>query len=91
MVEGWSPLAKGEVVKNKILQKISSYRGLSPAQIAIKWSLQKGIVTIPKSTKIERLEQNFNVWNFDLDDEEMKQISSLNCNMRVSWDPNRIL
>ena len=78
-------------MKNKILQKISSSRGLSPAQIAIKWSLQKGIVTIPKSTKIERLEQNFNVWNFDLDDEEMKQISNLNCNMRVSWDPNSTL
>ena len=84
-------MAKGEVLRNKVLQKIASKRGLSPAQIAIKWSLQQDIITIPKSTKIERVEENFNVWNFTLDDEEMRLISSLNCNMRVSWDPNKTL
>ena len=84
-------MAKGEVLRDKVLKKIALKRGLSPAQIAIKWSLQQGIITIPKSTKVERLEQNFNVWNFNLNDEEMEQISKLNCNMRVSWDPYKIL
>ena len=64
---------------------------MTEAQIAVKWSLQRGIVTIPKSTKLKRVEENFDVFNFQLDPEEMKVLDKLGrANMRTTWDPNEV-
>ena len=66
-------------------------KGVTEAQIAIRWSLQRGIVTIPKSTKLKRVEENFDVFNFQLDPEEMKVLDKLGrANMRTTWDPNEV-
>ena len=90
-VEGWSPLAKGEIFGNKTIKSLAVKKGVTEAQIAIRWSLQKGIVTIPKSTKMRRIDENFDVFKFQLDEEEMRSLDSLHCDMRVTWDPTKVL
>ena len=77
----WGPLggqgADG-VVKNPLLTAIGKKSGKSAAQVALRWLTQRGIVAIPKSTHVERMKQNFNIFDFSLSDEDMAQISTLN-------------
>ena len=90
-VQGWSPLAKGNIFGNQEIKSLAERKGVTEAQIAIRWSLQRGIVTIPKSTKLKRVEENFDVFNFQLDPEEMKVLDKLGrANMRTTWDPNEV-
>ena len=67
-------------------------KGVTEAQIAVRWSLQREIVTIPKSTKLKRVEENFDVFKFQLDSEEMEVVNKLGqANMRTTWNPNDVL
>ena len=84
-------LAKGAIIGNKTIKTIAETKGVTEAQVAIRWSLQSDIITIPKSTKISRLEQNCDVFDFELSSSEMLKISSLDSNMRVSWDPSNVV
>ena len=64
---------------------------MTEAQIAVRWSLQREIVTIPKSTKLKRVEENFDVFKFQLEPEEMEVVNKLGKeNMRTTWDPNDV-
>ena len=78
----WRPLggegAEG-VVKNELLASIGEGYGKTAAQVALRWLTQRGIVAIPKSTHVERMRQNLNIFDFTLTDEEMKRIATLNC------------
>ena len=66
-------------------------KGVTEAQIAVRWSLQREIVTIPKSTKLKRVEENFDVFKFQLEPEEMEVLNKLGKeNMRTTWDPNDV-
>ena len=77
----WGPLG-GQgvdgVVNSDLLAGIGKNYGKSAAQVALRWLTQRGIVAIPKSTHRERMEQNFNIFDFKLSDDEMRQIASLN-------------
>ena len=77
----WGPLggegAEG-VVKNGLLASIGKGYGKSAAQVALRWLIQRGIVAIPKSTHVERMRQNLDIFDFTLTDEEMKRIATLN-------------
>ena len=77
----WGPLggegAEG-VVKNELLASIGKGYGKTAAQVALRWLTQRGIVTIPKSTHVERMRQNLDIFDFTLTDEEMKRIATLN-------------
>ena len=77
----WGPLggqgAEG-VIKSELLASIGSKYGKSAAQVALRWLTQRGIVAIPKSTHKERMAQNLDIFDFTLNQEEMKQIASLN-------------
>ena len=77
----WGPLggqgAEG-VIKSELLASIGSKYGKSAAQVALRWLVQRGIVAIPKSTHKERMAQNLDIFDFTLDQKEMKQIASLN-------------
>ena len=79
VMEGWAPFAEGKnnLFQNETLQKIGDKYGKSIAQIVLRWLLQRGIVCIPKSVKKERMEQNFNVFDFQLDQEDMEKIAGL--------------
>lgn len=76
----WAPLG-GEgaesVVKNELLANIGNRCGKSAAQVALRWLTQRGIVAIPKSTHVERMRQNLDIFDFTLTNDEMQQISSL--------------
>ena len=77
----WGPLggegAEG-VVKNELLASIGKGYGKTAAQVALRWLTQRGIVAIPKSTHVERMRQNLDIFDFTLTDEEMKRIATLN-------------
>ena len=78
-IMSWGPFAEGRnnFFSNPVLQEIGKAHDKSPAQTALRYLLQRGVVIIPKSTHKERMEQNFNVFDFELTDAEMKQIETL--------------
>lgn len=87
-LEAWSPLMQGELLDNEVLQAIATKHGKSVAQVILRWDLQNGIVTIPKSTKEHRIVENSTVFDFELTKEEMNEIDGLNQNHRVGPDPD---
>ena len=76
--EAWGPFAEGkhDIFINPILTEIGARHGKSAAQVILRWNVQRGVVVIPKSIHRERMEQNFNIWDFSLTDEEMDLIAS---------------
>lgn len=87
-VEAWSPLAQGELLDNEVLTRIAEKYGKSTAQVILRWDLQNEVVTIPKSTKEHRIIQNADVFDFELNAEEVEKINALNQNHRVGPDPD---
>ncbi|MEN2766940.1 aldo/keto reductase [Ornithinibacillus xuwenensis] len=87
-LEAWSPLMQGQLFENPVLQEIAAKYNRSVAQIIIRWDLQNGIVTIPKSTKAHRIIENASVFDFELSKEDMAIIDALNQNHRVGPDPD---
>ncbi|SEO81446.1 aldo/keto reductase [Paenibacillus sp. OV219] len=87
-IEAWSPLAQGQLLDDPTLQEIAAKHGKSIAQIILRWDLQHGVVTIPKSTKAHRIAENASVFDFELTAEEMARIDGLNQNLRVGPDPD---
>jgi len=93
-VMAYSPLARGRLFGSTALEGIASRRGRTEAEVAIRWCLQKGYVTIPKSKNVARIESNAAL-GFSLSDSEMSKINALNCgrkvgkaveDMELSWD-----
>ncbi|MBT2737912.1 aldo/keto reductase [Bacillus sp. ISL-7] len=87
-MEAWSPLMQGQLLDNEGLAAIAVKYKKSVAQIILRWDLQNGIVTIPKSTKEHRIIENSQVFDFELTQEDMHQINNLNQNHRVGPDPD---
>lgn len=87
-VEAWSPLAQGELLDNEVLTQIAEKHGKSTAQVILRWDLQNEVVTIPKSTKEHRIIQNADVFDFELNADEVEKINALNQNHRVGPDPD---
>ena len=77
--EAWGPFAEGRhgIFTHPLLTEIGAKYGKSPAQVALRWNVQRGVVVIPKSTHRERMVQNLDIWNFTLTEEEMIRISAL--------------
>ena len=77
--EAWGPLAEGKhnIFAHPILSKIGAKYGKTPAQVALRWNVQRGVVIIPKSVRRERMAENFDIWNFRLTDAEMAEIDTL--------------
>lgn len=78
-IESWAPFGEGRggLFENETLKAIGAKYGKSAAQVMLRWQLQRGIVTIPKSVHKERMEQNFNVFDFTLSEEDMKAMATL--------------
>jgi 2,5-diketo-D-gluconate reductase A len=79
LIESWGPLAEGRngIFSNPILSQIGEKYGKSVAQVIIRWIIQRGIIVFPKSVKKERMEENFNAFDFELTDEDMEKIKEL--------------
>lgn len=81
-MEGWSPFAAGKhnIFSNPILAPIAKKHNRSIAQVILRWHYQRGIVVIPRSSKKEHMIQNLDIWNFNLDEADLKTIASLDQN-----------
>lgn len=77
--EAWGPFAEGNhgIFTDPVLTEIGKKYGKSAAQVTLRWNVQRGVVVIPKSTHKERMEQNIDIWDFELSDEDMKKISKM--------------
>ncbi|WP_419884097.1 aldo/keto reductase [Peribacillus sp. B-H-3] len=90
-VEAWGPLGQGNLLEEPTINHIAEKHGKTPAQILIRWHLQHGIVVIPKSVTPSRIEQNAQVFDFELSMEEMNKIDALNMNERFSKNPDEFI
>jgi diketogulonate reductase-like aldo/keto reductase len=86
--EAWSPLMQGKIFNIHELQVLASKYGKNVAQIVLRWNLQKGVVTIPKSVHRERIVSNAQIFDFEITVEDMLAIDGLDKNERVGADPN---
>ena len=86
-LEAWSPLMQGNL-DLPVLQEIAEKYGKTAAQIVLRWDLQHGVITIPKSTHEERIKENANIFDFSLTQDEMDRITGLNQNRRFGPDPD---
>lgn len=77
--EAWGPFAEGKygIFTNPVLTEIGEKYGKSAAQVALRWNVQRGVVIIPKSVHKDRMEQNIDIWDFELTEDEMKKIADL--------------
>ncbi|MED4753666.1 aldo/keto reductase [Brevibacillus choshinensis] len=87
-MEAWSPLMQGQLLDHPVLKDIADRHQKSIAQVIVRWDLQNGVVTIPKSTKEHRIVENADVFNFELSTEDMVKIDALNEGVRVGPDPD---
>ncbi|PID15128.1 aldo/keto reductase [Sporosarcina sp. P34] len=87
-IEAWSPLMQGELLANEELQEIADHYKKTVAQVILRWDLQNGVVTIPKSTKAHRIAENADVFDFELTSEDMERIDKLNQDDRIGPDPD---
>jgi diketogulonate reductase-like aldo/keto reductase len=80
--EGWAPFAEGrqDIFTDKRLVGIAKKHGKSTAQVILRWNLQRGVVAIPKSVNKDRIEQNFNIFDFELTDDDINTIKSMDEN-----------
>ena len=77
--QAWGPLAEGKhgIFTHSVLAGIGERYGKSPAQVALRWNVQRGVSVIPKSVRRERMDQNFDIWDFALTDDEMAAIAKM--------------
>ncbi|WP_134703061.1 aldo/keto reductase [Ammoniphilus sp. YIM 78166] len=87
-MEAWSPLMQGGLLEEPTLVEIANKYNKSTAQIIIRWDMQTGVVTIPKSTKPHRIAENADVFDFELTPEDMDKINALNQDQRMFADPD---
>lgn len=87
-IMAWAPLAEGRngFFTNPVLETIGKKYGKSVAQVALRWLLQRGVIIIPKSTHIERMQQNIDIFDFELSDEDMAEIAALDTATSLFFD-----
>ena len=88
VTEAWSPLARGRVLGDPVLDALAAKHGVTPAQVVIRWQLQLGNVVIPKSTSPERIRSNIDVFGFELNAEDLAAIATLESGERTGKDPD---
>jgi 2,5-diketo-D-gluconate reductase A len=83
----WSPLAQGEAIRDGTVETIAAHHGRTPAQVILRWHLQIGNVVIPKSATPERIRENFEVFDFELSEDDMFALARLDTGERIGPDP----
>lgn len=86
--EAWSPLMQGHIFELDMMKEMAAKYNKTIAQIVLRWDLQKGVVTIPKSAKKERIRANANIFDFELAAGDVKKLEQLDCGKRFGPDPN---
>lgn len=86
--EAWSPLAQGAVLGEPALVRIADKHGKSTVQVILRWNIQRNIVVIPRTTKPHRMADNAEIFDFALDDDDMRAIAAMNKNHRTGPNPD---
>jgi len=86
--EAWSPLMKGKAGEVPLLRELAGKYGKTPSQVVLRWDLQHGVVTIPKSVRRERLVENADLFDFELSADEMAKVDALDRGERIGADPD---
>lgn len=87
-LEAWSPLKQGQLLNEPVLQEIAEKHHKSVAQVILRWDIQHGVITIPKSIKEHRIIENADIFDFELSAEEMERIDGLNQDSRAGSHPD---
>ncbi len=86
-VESWAPILKGTIASDPVLNQIGAHYGKTAVQVTLRWHIQHGFIAIPKSSNPERIKENFQIWDFELSQQDMQKIDQLNRNYRRGPDP----
>ncbi len=89
-LEAYSPLTRGKRLDHPAITSLAARYGKTPAQIMIRWALQHDVVVIPKSAHRHRIEENADVFDFNISTQDLAQLDSLNEDLRVDWDPTDV-
>ena len=87
-LEAYSPLTRGHRLKHPVITEIAATYGRTPAQILIRWSLQHGLVVIPKSVRPERIRENADVFGFEIKAPDMARLDALDERSHLAWNPD---
>ena len=88
VTEAWSPIAKGKVLADEVIVSIAEKVDKSPAQVTLRWHIQRGDIVFPKSVTRSRVEENFAIFDFELSDDDMRSITELDRHERTGPDPD---
>jgi len=91
VLQSYTPLVRGKKFNDPVIATLAKKYGKTPAQIILRWNIQLGVSTIPKSSNPKRIEENINIFDFQLEGEDMTALSQLNENFRVVEDPMELL
>ncbi len=86
--EAWAPIAKGRVNQDPVIREVAEQVGRTPAQVTLRWHVQRGDIVFPKSVTRSRVEENFDIFDFELDESAMSAISALDRNERTGPNPD---
>lgn len=86
--EAWSPLARGRVLGTPLLDELAAKHGRTPAQVVLRWHVQLGNIVIPKASSTERIRENLDVFGFELDDDDLTAMATLETGARTGRDPD---
>lgn len=89
VLEAYSPLTRGQRLDHPTLKSVASRSGRTPAQVLLRWGVQKGFVVLPKSTHKERIAENAALFDFELDAEAMQALDGLEENLVTGWNPEK--
>ena len=88
VTEAWAPIARGRVLADPVITTIAKRLDRTPAQVTLRWAIQRGDVVFPKSVTRSRIEENFRLFDFELADDEMAEITALDRQERTGPDPD---
>jgi 2,5-diketo-D-gluconate reductase A len=88
LTEAWAPLSRGKLTEDSVIVGLAKKHGKSPAQVILRWHIQLGNLVIPKTSNPDRLAENIDIFDFELDSEDMHAIAGLDTGVRTSVDPN---
>jgi 2,5-diketo-D-gluconate reductase A len=89
VTEAWAPIAQGKVLGDPVIVEVAERLGRTPAQVTLRWHIQRGDVVFPKSVTRRRVEENFALFDFELAPEDMDAITGLNRDERIGPDPDQ--
>ena len=88
VTEGWSPIARGKVLGDPVVLRIARATGAHPAQVVLRWHIERGDVVFPKSVHPQRMKDNFEIFDFEINDEEIEALTALDKGEAGRQGPN---